>query len=124
MRGGLRVGGLSLVYNLPKSGFHTQMQQPVQPCVYCLAPPVPGAPAAVHRSPQALPGAHSPGTARFPAGSCSEERFAALVLQGTRQASTQMQTCVGSEAMERGLENVASFLGIGIETQYSSAQLG
>ena len=44
------------------------------------------------------------------------------MLRTGRQASTKMHTCVGSGAMEQGLENIGPCLSEGTEAQYSSAQ--
>lgn len=92
--------------------------------VYCLASPVPGAPGSWALEPRPCLEHILPGLRTSQQGLIPRKDSAALVLHRARQASTKMQTCVGSEAMEQGLENMASFLGIGTETQYSSAQLG
>lgn len=64
-----------------------------------------------------LPGLHTSQQGSVPGNDST-----ALGLRTGRQASTKMHTCVGSGAMEQGLENIGPCLSEGTETQYSSAQ--
>ena len=63
-----------------------------------------------------------PGLRTSQQGSVPGKDSTALVLCTGRQASTKMHTCVGSGAMEQGLENIGPCLSEGTEAQYSSAQ--